>query len=163
LIRADGEAMSVGQRLIGTWRLVSFVYELANGAEVNAYGARPAGLLVYDANGMMTAQIASLERPRFASGDRRTGTRDELHAAVEGYIAYFGTYEVDEAEGYVTHYEQGDVFPNAVGTKQRRYFEIDGDRLVLSVPPVVLGGERMTARVVWERVGPARREPDVGG
>ena len=140
------------ERLVGTWRLVSFEYRLANGAIVEAYGPRPLGLLVYDRHGFMSAQIMNPDRPRFASGDRRTGSLEELHAAIEGYIAYFGTYEVDEPGGYVDHRERGDVFPNAVGTKQRRYFAIDGDRLVLDVPPVVLGGERMTARVVWERV-----------
>ncbi len=144
--------MGVTEQLIGTWTLVSFEYELANGATVAAYGPRPAGLLVYDPNGMMTAQIMNPGRPRFVSGDRRSGTFEELHSAVEGYIAYFGTYEVDEAAGCVVHTEVGDIFPNAVGTKQTRYFELDGDRLSLSVPPVVLGGERMTARVVWERV-----------
>jgi hypothetical protein len=145
--------VTLGERLIGTWRLVSFEYELANGATVAAYGSRPVGLLFYDGNGLMSAQIMNPERPRFVSGDRRTGTLEELHAAVEGYIAYFGTYEVDEDAGCVWHYELGDVFPNAVGTKQRRYVELVESRLVLRVPPVVLGGERMTARVVWERVG----------
>ena len=144
--------MSLREQLIGTWRLVSFEYHLANGTAVEAYGARPAGLLVYDANGLMAAQIMNPDRPRFVSGDRRKGTYEELHAAVEGYIAYFGTYDVNEAEGYVTHTEAGDIFPNAVGTNQRRDVELEGDRLVLSVPPVVLGGERMTALVVWERV-----------
>jgi hypothetical protein len=144
---------ALADQLVGTWRLVSFEYRLANGATVEAYGPAPLGLLVYDRHGNMTAQIMSPDRPRFASGDRRSGTLDELHAAVEGYIAYFGTYEVDEAGGFVDHREHGDVFPNAVGTRQRRYFTIDGDRLVLEVPPVVLGGERMTARVVWERAG----------
>jgi hypothetical protein len=144
---------SAAERLVGTWRLVSFEYRLANGATVEASGPAPVGLHVYDRNGNLSAQIMNPDRPRCASGDRRTGTLDELHAAIEGYIAYFGTYEVDEVGGYVDHREAGDVFPNAVGTKQRRYFTIDGERLVLDVPPVVLGGERMTARVVWERAG----------
>ena len=145
--------MGLGERLIGTWRLVTFEYHLANGATVAAYGDRPVGLLVYDKNGLMTAQIMNPDRPRFVSGDRRKGTYDELHAAVEGYIAYFGTYDVNEAEGYVTHTEAGDIFPNAVATRQRRWVELDGERLVLKVPPVVLGGELMTAVAVWERVG----------
>lgn len=144
--------MAIAELLVGTWRLVSFEYELANGATVAAYGPSPVGLLVYAADGLMSAQIMNPGRPRFVSGDRRSGTHDELRAAVEGYIAYFGTYEVDEANGCVVHTELGDIFPNAVGTKQRRYFELVDDRLSLRVPPVVLGGERMTARIVWERV-----------
>lgn len=146
--------MTDARELVGTWRLVSFVYELANGATIAAYGERPRGMLVYDGDGMMAAQIMNPDRPRFASGDRRTGTHAELHAAMEGYIAYFGTYEVFADEGYVIHVEAGDVFPNAVGTRQKRFFSLEGDLLKLSVPPVVLGGERMTASIVWERARP---------
>jgi hypothetical protein len=144
--------MGISDRLVGTWRLVSFEYILANGATVKAYGHEPKGLLVYDRAGYMTAQIMSPSRPRFASGDRRSGTLEELHAAIEGYIAYFGTYEIDEARGCVVHTELGDVFPNAVGTRQVRFYRFENDLLVLDVPPIVLGGERATARVVWARV-----------
>ena len=144
--------MTAASDLVGTWRLVSFVYELANGATIAAYGERPVGLLVYDESGMMAAQIMNPERAKFATGDRRTGTHTELHAAMEGYIAYFGTYEVFAEEGYVIHVEDGDVFPNAVSTRQKRFFSLEGKPLKLRVPPVVLGGERMTASIVWERV-----------
>lgn len=144
--------MAISDRLVGTWRLVSFEYILANGATVEAYGHEPKGLLVYDRAGYMTAQIMSPSRPRFASGDRRSGTLEELHAAIEGYIAYFGTYEIDEARGWVVHTELGDIFPNAVGTRQVRFYRFENDLLVLDVPPIVLGGERATARVVWARV-----------
>ena len=144
--------MSVMDRLVGTWRLVSFEYVLANGATVEAYGREPVGLLVYDSAGFMSAQIMSPSRPRFVTGDRRTGSFEELQSAVEGYIAYFGSYEVDEARGCVVHAELGDLFPNAVGTRQVRYYRFENDLLVLDVPPVMLGGERATARVVWTRV-----------
>jgi hypothetical protein len=144
--------LGIRDQLVGTWRLVSFEYVLANGASVEAYGSKPAGILFYDAHGNMSAQIMSPERRRFASGDRRKATHDELAGAIEGYIAYFGTYEIDEEQKCVIHVERGDVFPNAVGTTQRRYYEFEGDRLVLSVPPIMLGGELATARVVWERV-----------
>jgi hypothetical protein len=144
--------VGVREQLVGTWRLVSFEYVLANGASVEAYGPRPVGMLVYDDRGNMAAQIMNPDRRRFASGDRRRASHEELAVAVEGYIAYFGSYEIDEAEQCVVHVERGDVFPNAVGTTQRRYYEFDGDLLVLSVPPIMLGGELATARVVWERV-----------
>lgn len=145
--------MTARERLVGSWRLVSFAYELSNGATVDAYGHKPVGLLMYDDLGYVAAQIMNPDRSRFATGDRRLGTLEELHSAMEGYIAYFGTYEVFEDDGYVIHRELGDVFPNAVGTRQKRFFAFEGDRLVLRVPPVVLGGERMTATIIWERAG----------
>lgn len=152
LDREDVARSSVAARLVGTWRLVSFAYVLANGASIETYGKAPVGMLMYDAKGNMMAQIVNPDRPKFASGDRRSGTLDELHAAIEGCIAYFGAYTIDERRARVIHYEHGDVFPNAVGTKQIRYYRFEGDRLVLDVPPIMLGGERATARVVWERV-----------
>jgi hypothetical protein len=145
--------MSIRERLVGTWQLVSFEYIYEDGEHFAAYGERPAGLLVYDDTGHMAAQIMNPGRRRFASGDRRAATHEELAEALAGYIAYFGTYEVFEQEGYVMHVEYGDVFPNAVGTRQKRFFAFDDDgRLVLDVPPVMLEGRRATARVVWERL-----------
>lgn len=141
------------ERLVGTWRLVSFVFELSNGAGVDGFGPRPLGLLVHDRHDNLAAQIMNPDRPRFASGDRRTGTLSELHAAIEGYIASFGTYEIDEAAGSVIHDVRADLFPNAAGIRKKRFFELADDRLILRVPPVVLGGERMTATAVWARIG----------
>jgi hypothetical protein len=139
------------ERLLGAWRVVSFEYRFDDGTTSEPFGPDPEGLLVYDETGYMTAQIMRRDRPRIATGDRRRGTRDELHAAVEGYIAYFGTYEVEEATKSVVHRELGDLFPNAVATKQVRYYSFEGDLLVLGVPPVMVAGRRATARVVWRR------------
>ena len=114
--------MDVREQLVGTWRLVSFEYVLANGASVEAYGPKPVGILFYDEHGNMAAQIMSPDRRRFATGDRRNASHEELAGAVEGYIAYFGTYEIDEAQKCVIHVERGDVFPNAVGTTESIFF-----------------------------------------
>ncbi|GEM_PF-6774270 len=46
----------------------------------------------------MAVQIMRSDRPAFASGERLEGTQEEIKAAFEGYFAYYGTYEVNEAE-----------------------------------------------------------------
>jgi len=48
--------------------------------------------------------------PKFASGDLRRGTSEEVKAALEGLDAYCGSYEVDEDKGTVTHYIGGSSF-----------------------------------------------------
>jgi hypothetical protein len=50
--------------------------------------------------------------PNFASGNRSSGTADENKAAVEGTLAHFGTYVVDEADKSLTLQIERATFPN---------------------------------------------------
>jgi hypothetical protein len=70
-------------------------------------------------------------RPPFAAGDDDKGTDAEVRAAYDGYVAYFGTYRVDEANGVVTHVVEGSLKPSYTGTDQPRPFKLDGDVLVI--------------------------------
>jgi len=53
----------------------------------------------------------------------------------------------------VIHHVKASLFPNWVGTDQERFVVWDGARLLLSTAPTVLGGQQLTAHLVWERVG----------
>jgi hypothetical protein len=143
--------VGIREELVGTWTLVSFEHTGSDGTIVSTYGERPVGLLMYDAQGYMSAQIMDARRPRFASGNRRIATEHELREAVAGYVAYFGRYYVDEDGGFVVHEEIGDIFPNAAGTSQKRYFRLEGDLLVLTTPPYLIGNVRSIAQVIWKR------------
>jgi hypothetical protein len=115
-----------------------------------------AGLIMYDATGHMAAQVIALDRPKFASGNRLQGTQEEIKAAFEGYAAYFGPYEVNEAEGVVIHHVKASMFPNEVGGDNIRYYEFSGDRLTL-IPTNIVDGKltpksSATFRLIWERV-----------
>ena len=68
--------------------------------------------------------------PPFAAGDAH-GTHQEVRAAYDGYIAYFGTYEVDEAQSTVIHRVQGSLMPSYTGTDQPRPIKIVADELVI--------------------------------
>ena len=80
-----------------------------------------------------------------------TGTPEEVSAAFTGYVAYYGTYSVDEAAGVVTHLVAGSLFPNWVGGKQQRHFLLERDSLTLTTPPIVLQGSEWVFRLVWKR------------
>ena len=106
---------------------------------------------MYDASGHMSAQLSDPARPAFASGDRGAGTAGEMRLAVEGYVAYFGTYTVDAERGVVTHHVRGALFPNWSSGDQMRHFRVEGRRLTTTTPRMRLRGEDVENVLVWER------------
>ncbi|MGH8677373.1 MAG: lipocalin-like domain-containing protein [Burkholderiales bacterium] len=139
--------------LVGTWKLVSVIYRQADGSPAATdWGENPQGLLIYDSSGNMAVQISRADRSRFKSGDRRQGSAVEIKAAFESYMAYFGRYEVDWDQKTVTHILTACTFPNWTGTSQRRFFELNGERITLRTPPYPLGGQTVTGSLVWERI-----------
>ena len=152
-IMATSAKSGIANQFVGTWKMVSVEERRPNGEVVEPrYGARPIGYIMYDATGHVAVQIMKPGRPRFASNNAEQATQAEAKSAFEGYGAYFGTYEVNETEGYVVHHVEGSVFPNYVGTDQKRFFELSGDQLVLKPPPRQVGSEQHTTRVTWQRV-----------
>jgi Lipocalin-like domain len=72
--------------------------------------------------------------PNFASGNRETGTPEENKAAVQGGIAYFGTYSVSETDKIITYHLEGSTFPNWRGVDQKRIFKLRGTILAIPIP-----------------------------
>jgi Lipocalin-like domain len=128
------------KRFIGTWRLVSIT---RNGNTDPNRESHPAGLIYYDNTGHMAAQIMPEGvRPKYAGPEP---TPDEAKAAITGYIAYFGTYTVDESARTVTHHRMGNIVPGAPTDVVRRYEFASDDRLILR--PVNNHDE-----LIWERI-----------
>jgi len=142
---AGGQSASqadISKRFIGSWRLVSI--EVNGQADPNR-GARPTGLIYYDASGYMAAQIMpDRPRPKYVGSQP---SPEEAKTALIGYTAYFGTYTIDERACTVTHHRKGCVNPGLVGVDAvRRYEFAAGDRLILA--PV----ENPSSRLTWERI-----------
>jgi hypothetical protein len=134
LAMAGGEA---AKRLVGAWR---YVGTRVDGEKFDR-GANPKGMIYYGPHGEMSVQVApDVKRKR----DGAVMTPEEAKIALTDYIAYFGTYTVDEAAGTVTHHRQGTVQPGDTGDLLRRY-EFNGDRLILRALNVPL-------EVTWERI-----------
>jgi Lipocalin-like domain len=132
------DAQSDRQRLVGSWRHVG---STVNGKPRPGQGAHPKGIIIYDAQGHMACQVAP-DRDVTKAGDKPTG--EEALAALDGHIAYFGTYTVDEQARTVTHHRLGSVQPGDKGDLVRGY-QFTGDRLILR--PLGTATE-----VVWERI-----------
>ena len=139
------------EKFIGAWTLTFAEYRFANGTVNAIYGNHPTGMLIYDADGHVSIQIMRRDRPRFAKNDRLGGTPDETKTAFEGYLAYFGTYTVDETKQTVTHHLEGSLLPNWVGSDQVRFYELTAERLTLKTPPLMIGGQAAVGHLIWER------------
>ena len=84
------------ERLVGSWTLVSLT--AGEGADQNLpYGPNPKGSMMVDANGRFMITVVRSDLPNFASNNRMRGTPDENNSVVQGSIAYYGTYTIDEA------------------------------------------------------------------
>ena len=106
---------------------------------------------MYDGHGSFSGQIAGSERPAFQSGNLLKGTAEEIKTAFEGYIAYYGTYEVDETNNQVTHRVESSLFPNWIGDIQTRIYEFEGERLRLNTLPIKGAKADLTVTLLWER------------
>jgi len=99
---------------------------------------------MYSETGRMCAVLANPDRPRWKS---KTAPEDaELRSAFDGLVAYCGTYEINEAEGYVVHHIEMDKVPNLAGTDRKRYFTFSKNRLVLR-PALARRRSRLDHRV----------------
>jgi len=145
--RADG--MPADLSLQGTWTLVAADVLHADGTRARDYGAAPKGLLMIDAQGHYSLQIFKAERPRFASGEKLTGTPAEFEAAVLGSSTHFGTISVDPVSHTLTFRIENASFPNWEGAQQKRHYDLVGDELSYRVPPRPDGNTPIS---IWRRM-----------
>lgn len=137
---------------VGAWRLISWENRTADGRVSYPMGKGASGYILYTADGYMSVAIMAGDRPDLTGSDPLGGTVEERALAAKTYLSYAGTYEIGVGE--IIHYVQASLFPNWVGTTQRRFFAFDGRRLTLSTAPMPLAGAQRRAYLVWERAAP---------
>lgn len=134
-------------QLIGAWRLKQSEWYDEGGSVESPLGSEPVGLLMYGESGAVSVQLMRPNQSKFSNDDWRVASAEEKASAWLGYYCYFGTFEIDETAGTVTHHVIGSWFPNLAGTDQLRFLALDGDTLSLTAKSS-LG--RIT--LVWERL-----------
>ncbi|BBZ05670.1 hypothetical protein MCHIJ_51070 [Mycolicibacterium chitae] len=144
-------SFSLRQRLIGSWQLVSYSTRTADNHIGYPLGTDARGLILYTADGHMSAQIMARDRPAYRSARVHGGTVEERDSAAAGYLAYSGSFRVDEAESVVWHEVAVSLYPNWVGDVQKRYAQLDQDVLTLSSDPLVFRTTTLWPTLVWRR------------
>lgn len=135
----------IAKRFFGAWR---YVGTSIDGKPRPGRGAEPKGIIYYDPSGAMAAQIAPDRRVRMAGPEP---TPEEAKAALADYVAYFGTYTIDEATHVITVNVEGSTFPNFIGGTQTRILSFSGDEMTYHNPTPSMGGG--TAKVTYRRAG----------
>ena len=153
---ATPDDAALAAALIGAWRLVSWTIEYPATARVTRpFGPAPEGLLVYTADGSMSAVIQRPGRPLLSRADPHAVSDAEKAAAFGGYLHYAGTWSV--ADGCVVHAVDIAMNPNLIGTRQVRHVSLAGDDLVLGAEEALeSAGQTRRHRIAWHRV-PGRR------
>ena len=144
---AERERPNPMKQLVGNWTLLSYITENPDGSRGRPYGDA-VGRLSYDEHGHMAGQVMRPGRSDVAPGEWGA---QQVRSAYAGYIAYFGTYEVNEAEDTVVHHVQGALNPGWVGGDQVRRMRFDGDLLVLSTD-VVKAGALVKHSLTWKKL-----------
>jgi len=126
---AAGQQRTLKEQIVGTWSYVSVDIVRPDGTRVPLFGPNPTGLAIFESNGRYLLLTARADRQKFASNNRNNGTAEENKAAVQGAIAHFGKYIVNEADKTITFQIETSTFPNWNGIEQKRPFTLTGDEL----------------------------------
>lgn len=136
--------------LVGTWNLVSVSSRSADGRTNAApMGPKPSGMLIYTADGHMSAIISYGGRKRLSSDDRLGGSLEERAHAFDTSLGYSGRYTC--SGNRVIHHVAVATFQNWVNTDLVRVIKSIAGRLSLSTPPIKIGGSTNSYELIWER------------
>jgi Lipocalin-like domain len=118
--------------ILGTWELASFMArDVGSGEERHPLGIAPRGLIIYTADGHMSAQLAESD--------------------MSGYVAYGGRFTVAEETATVHHDVTISMLPELLTQPQFRHATVDGDLLTLSATTRDATGVEANATLVWRR------------
>lgn len=134
------------RRLVGAWQLVRWSITYEDGAVTEPLGPAAEGLLVYTADGWMSAAIMAAGRPRLSRGNPRAAPIAERASAFDTYFSYCCRWRVVGRS--VEHRVTLSHNPALVGTVQVRRIQMVGRRLTLSAVEPVPGGQRVH-RLQW--------------
>ncbi|MGW6299782.1 lipocalin-like domain-containing protein [Peribacillus butanolivorans] len=137
---------SMRDQVVGTWSLVSYETQDADGHVIYPLGKDAKGFIMYNPDGFMSAQLMASGRPAYQSGDLHTGTLEEMATAAHGYLAYSGQFEVDEENHQLIHHMDVSLNPTWLNQAQPRIAKIEGDQVV------IFNGLHPEDKLIWKRV-----------
>jgi Lipocalin-like domain len=133
-------------KLLGSWKLISWVQEFQDGSEARPeYGKNPIGYILFTPEGRMMAVLEG-------EGRKSPNTDEERAKLFRSMIAYSGMYRL-EGDRWITKVDVA-WHPDRRGSEQMRFFKLEGDRLYVTTPWMPspnFGGKVIRSLLVWER------------
>jgi hypothetical protein len=150
LFVSDAVAQSPKEQIVGAWTLVSADSVRPDGSRVAVFGSNPKGIMLFSRDGHFALIQMHAELPTIAAKSRDQGTPEENKAIVQGSIAYFGTYSVNESDKTISLKLEGSTFANilAAGAQKRVITSLTPDELKFTNPRTPSGA---TLEVGWKR------------
>ena len=135
---------------LGTWKLRSDIQEdVETGKKSYPLGTSPTGYLNYSPEGRMIVLLVGDNRK---TPDGPVLTDSERIALFKSVVAYAGIYTIDGNQ--VTHHVDASSDQWRTGTKQIRFFTLDGKLLTLTTAPMPnrWDGRMSVHTLVWEKM-----------
>ena len=108
------------EKLIGTWKVISFENEFQDGSPRRAvYGEHPTGYIILTAEGRMMAVVVG-------EGRKPATTDEERASLLRSMFAYTGMYRL-EGDKWITSVDTS--WNPSFGGEQVRFYKLDGNRL----------------------------------
>lgn len=152
-LAGDDSATSPTQlQLVGTWKLVAMTsQDEATGAQRDVWGHAPLGFLSYTAGGRMSAVLAAADRKIAAPSAGQSSVEEQARLFRDSF-GYAGRYTQDGDR--VIHHVEVASDPTWIGQDQVRTLRLEGQRLIVSAPPIRTAADPNPQAMVltWERI-----------
>jgi len=128
--------------LIGSWSLVELIeVPLEDGEITNPMGTKPKGIIIYNSDGYMSAQIMNTD---FEYSD----TKDN-----PSYLAYSGLFKTDDEKQIVSHTMSVSLFENWRNqTQNRKVLFKDGLLHLETEKPFMSNSRLVIHKITWKRM-----------
>jgi hypothetical protein len=144
---------NLASRILGTWMLKSREDVDAGGQILidPFLGRDPIGILCFGPT-HFAAQFMKRDRSDEERVPQRVQDKNNT-AAVNGYDAYFGTYNVDEAAGTLATHIEGSLSPINIGKTYVRDVRVVGNELLVQLKTTAVDGIAITRTNTFYRIG----------
>jgi len=148
----ENTANSFENIIQGTWWLLSREDSTKDGQKRidPVLGSDPIAILVYAKN-YFAAQFMKKDRSA-ESITQTTIAGNNNTAAIGGYDAYFGTYQIDEKTNQVAYTLIGSINPANIGITVYRNLQVEEDRLIIKLDTTTPEGEPVTRTLTWKKI-----------
>ena len=140
-------AVPAGDAAAQTMKSVAGSYSAVS---VPAYGEKPRGMMILAPDGHYTIVIGRASLKKIAAGARTKATPEEQKMIVDGTIAHYGKYTIDDGGKSITFHVAMSTFPNWDGQPQKRVLKVKGDTLTYTVTAPSDGSKPND--VIWKRI-----------
>ncbi len=138
-------------RFLGFWAISRVEQRTLDGDEPVPTDQYAEGYIIYMPSGHMAVHLMREAGRQPYAGARPTGA--EAGPALDTYGGYFGSFIPNAEAGYVLHRRTGAVVPASAGVDAQRFYDFQGDQLILMpAAPREVDGVMVRRFIHWDRI-----------